>query len=88
MEIKIGQTVFLKHDRSACNRTKNRIREHGAQGFVIKMFSPSSRLFGGSPAILFDSVSELSSDGMGGKEAWSGWLPIGEIIMSEGEDNA
>jgi hypothetical protein len=37
---------------------------------------------------LFDSVSELSSDGKGGKEAWSGWLPIGEIIMSEGEGDA
>jgi len=88
MEIKIGETVFIKHNQSACNRTKNRIREHGAQGFVIKMFSPSCRLFGGCPAILFDSVSKLSSDGKGGREAWHGWLPIGEIIMTGGEDNA
>jgi len=88
MEIKIGQTVFLKHDRSACNRTKNRIREHGAQGFVIKMFVPGSGLFDNKPAILFNSVTKLSSDGAGGKEAWSGWLPTGEIIMSEGEENA
>ena len=88
MEIKVGETVFIKHNRSACNRTKNRIREHGTQGFVIKMFRPNSCLFGGSPAILFDSVSELSSDGMGGKEAWHGWIPIGEIIMTEGEKDA
>jgi uncharacterized protein YbbK (DUF523 family) len=88
MEIKIGETVFIKHNQSACNRTKNRIREHGAQGFVIKMFSPSCRLFGGYPAILFDSVSKLSSNGKGGREAWHGWLPIGEIIMTEGEKDA
>ena len=85
MEIKIGQKVFLKHNQSACNRTKNRIREHGGQGFVIKMFVPSSGLFGNQPAILFNSVSELSSDGNGGKEAWSGWLPVGEINIRGGE---
>ena len=88
MEIKVGQTVFLKHNQSACNRTKNRIREHGAQGFVIRMFVPGSGLFDNKPAILLRSITELASDGAGGKEAWSGWLPIGEIIMSEGEDNA
>ena len=85
MEIKIGQKVFLKHNHSACNRTKNRIREHGGQGFVIKMFVPSSGLFDNQPAILFDSISELSSNGNGGKEVWSGWLPVGEIIVREGE---
>ena len=88
MEIKIGETVLVKHNQSACNRTKNRIREHGAQGFVIKMFVPGSGLFVGRPAILFDSVTELSSNGKGGFEAWSGWLPIGEIIMTGGEDSA
>ncbi len=85
MEIKIGQKVFLKHNQSACNRTKNRIREHGGQGFVIKMFVPGSGLFDNQPAILFNSVSELSSDGNGGKEAWSGWLPVGEISITGGE---
>tara|TARA_Y100001937_G_C6853374_1_gene213105 strand:- start:186 stop:452 length:267 start_codon:yes stop_codon:yes gene_type:complete len=88
VEIKIGQTVFLKHSKAACNRTKNRIREHGRLGFVIKKFVPGSGLFDNQAAILFNSVSELSSDGMGGKEAWVGWLPLGEIIMSEGEENA
>jgi len=87
MEIKIGQTVFLKHDQTACNRTKNRIREHGAQGFVIKMFVPGSGLFDNKPAILFNSVTKLSSDGAGGKESWSGWLPTGEIVMSKKSHN-
>jgi|TARA_R110000824_G_scaffold340306_2_gene526816 hypothetical protein len=88
MEIKIGQKVFLKHDQSACNRTKNRIREHGSKGFVIEMFVPASSHFGGAPAICFRSVSELSSDGIGGKERWRGWFPIGEIIMTEETRNA
>jgi len=88
MEIKFGQTVFLKHNRFACNRTKNRIREHGSEGFVIQKFVPGCGLFDGRPAILFNSVTELSSDGAGGKESWVGWFPIDEIEMSESEDNA
>lgn len=88
MVIEIGQTVFLKHNRFACNRTKNRIREHGSEGFVIQKFVPGCGLFDGRPAILFNSVTELSSDGVGGKEPWMGWLPIDEIDMSEGKDNA
>ena len=88
MEIKIGKTVFLKHNRSACNRTKNRIREHGSEGFVIKMFVPGSGLFDGAPAILFQSVTESASDSRGGRENWVGWIPIGEIDMCEGESDA
>ena len=88
MEIVIDDIVFLKANRSACNRTKNRIREHGEKGFKIKRFVPTSGLFGHRPAILFNSITETSSNGSGGKENWHGWLPIGEIIMSEGEDNA
>ena len=88
MEIKIGQKVLLMHNQSACNRTKNRIHEHGSKGFVIEMFVPASGLFGGMPAICFRSVSELSSDGTGGKERWRGWFPIGEIIMTEETRNA
>lgn len=88
MVIKIGQTVFLKHNRFACNRTKNRIREHGSEGFVIQKFVPNCGLFDHRPAILFNSVTELASDGAGGKEPWMGWLPIEEIEMSEGDSNA
>ena len=88
MEIKIGHKVLLMYNQSACNRTKNRIREHGSKGFIIKMFNPNSHLFGGQPAILFDSVSKLASNGKGGREAWRGWFPIGEFIMSEGINDA
>lgn len=84
MEIKIGQTVFLKHNRFACNRTKNRIREHGSKGFVIQKFVPGCGLFDGCPAILFNSVTASSGAGADGKESWVGWLPVDEIEMSEG----
>lgn len=88
MEIKIGKIVMLNANKSACNRTKNRIREHGSQGFEIMKFVPGSALFDNSPAILFESLGRTSADGFGGKERWRGWLPIGEIIMLEGDENA
>lgn len=81
MEIKIGQKVSIEAAHSARNRTKNRIREHGSQGFVVEKLSPSSPLFGGTPAVLLTSTTALSSDGSGGKEAWVGWLPAGEIVF-------
>ena len=79
MEIVIGKVVALSANQSACNRTKNRVANHGSQGFEIKRFNPGSQLFGGAAAILFESVS---NSGKGG-ESWFGWLPIDEIVLSE-----
>ena len=79
MDIIIGKTVTLKWIKGACQRTKNRIREHGSQGFVISRFDPGSQLFGNTPAVLLNSVSVTASDGQGGREQWSGWLPLLEI---------
>ena len=79
MDIIIGKIVTLKPVQGACQRTKNRIREHGSQGFTIIRFDPGSQLFGNTPAVLLDSVSTTSSDGQGGREQWSGWLPLLEI---------
>ena len=86
MDIKIGRVLKLKPLKGACQRTKNRIREHGSQGFVITRFDPGSRLFGNTPAVLFNSVSVTASDGQGGREQWSGWLPILEVeeLQEEG----
>ena len=79
MQIEIGNVVFIKPNSSACSRTKNRIREHGAEGFRIVQFNPSSWLFGNSPAVRFIALTCLASDGAGGKESWSGWLPLLEV---------
>lgn len=83
MEIKIGKEVLVKANRFACSRTKNRIREHGSSGFLIQKFVPGSGLFDGRPAILFLSITAHSSNGMGGKESWRGWLPIDEIDITD-----
>lgn len=85
MDIIIGKTVTLKPIKGACQRTKNRIREHGSQGFTITRFDPGSRLFGNTPAVMLESVTVTASDGKGGKENWSGWLPLLEIDEVENE---
>ena len=36
MNIEIGATILIKAASGACRRTKNRIKEHGAEGFIIK----------------------------------------------------
>lgn len=71
MDIEIGATILIKAASGACKRTKNRIREHGAQGFIIKDFTPGSWLFGGAPAINVKSAVE--------GDDWFGWLPLPEI---------
>jgi hypothetical protein len=30
--------------------------------------------------ILFESEAKRASDGSGGKESWSGWLPLEEVV--------
>lgn len=81
MDIHIGKVVRLKPLNGACQRTKNRIREHGDQGFKITKFDPGSWLFGGTPAMLLTSVACASA----GQPEWAGWLPLLEI--GEDEDN-
>ena len=75
MNIVIGNILFLKPLPDACSRTKNRIREHGKEGFQIIRFNPGSQLFGGTPAVLFRSESKTAKGG----EEWFGWLPLLEI---------
>lgn len=85
MDIQIGNTVMLRPLAGACQRTKNRIREHGTQGFVITSFNPGSWLFGNTPAVMLKSVTVTASDGQGGKENWQGWLPLQEIDEVDSE---
>ena len=80
--MKIGSHVHIKWNTSACSRTKNRIREHGRDGFIV-LSQPKSVRFAGGQWISLTSVSKLSSDGRGGKEEWIGWLPANEQIEEE-----
>ena len=77
--MKVGKTVFLSPTKGATNRTKNRIRENGP-AFVVRSSSKRVAFDKGAQSwILFESEAERASDGNGGKEAWSGWLPVEEV---------
>jgi|ETNmetMinimDraft_30_1059905.scaffolds.fasta_scaffold351966_1 hypothetical protein len=80
MPLKVGAHVHIKSKVSACLRTKNRIREHGEQGFVVTQGPRRISLDKGAQAWAhLTSVSTLASDGKGGKEQWTGWLPVNEV---------
>jgi hypothetical protein len=69
--IEEGDTIFIKPTSSACRRTRNRIRERGADGFIVCDIEPAARLFGGDAAVLLKPASLPDS--------WFGWLPLSEI---------
>ena len=67
----IGSTVMLKAASGASQRTRNRIRERGADGFTVEkapqpIAAPDNR---GVNWVLL-----MSLDGK-----WSGWLPVDEV---------
>jgi hypothetical protein len=67
----VGSTVMLKAASGASQRTRNRIRERGADGFTVErapqpIAAPNNR---GVNWVLL-----MSLDGK-----WSGWLPVDEI---------
>ena len=74
----IGEIVNLQFIPSATNRTKNRIRENGPE-FVVLSDVRGVRFDSGRWVHLKSTIMK-SSDGKGGKESWSGWLPIKEIF--------
>ena len=79
MDIQIGKIVFIQAAKGVCNRTKNRVANHGSQGFEIKRFNPGSWQFGGAPAVLLESVSKTAKGG----EQWFGWLPLQEVMEAQ-----
>ena len=79
--MQVGETVLLSPAQGATNRTKNRIRENGPAFVVSANIKQVAFNFnkGAQACILFESEAERASDGRGGKETWSGWLPLEEI---------
>ena len=79
-EIILNQVVNLApvQNRRISQRTRNRLREHGQHGWLIKRHDPSSQLFDGAPAILVENEAQvLAGDG------WLGWFPLDEVIIQE-----
>lgn len=78
--MQVGETVLLSPAEGATNRTKNRIRENGP-AFIVRSNSKRVAFDKGTQAwILFESEAKRASDGNGGKESWSGWLPVEEVV--------
>jgi hypothetical protein len=70
-----GDQVMLRPTHNAKGRTKNRLREHGELGFIVKRTSIRVRCLDNLPALLLESVTKNSSGGI----PWCGWLPCEEI---------
>ena len=70
--------IKVKWNQKACSRTKNRIREHGPL-FRVADAQNSVWCMDGRAAVRLLAQTRHSSDGKGGREHWSGWLPLDEI---------
>ena len=66
-----GSTVMLKAASGASQRTRNRIRERGADGFTVER-APQPIAAADNRGVNW--VLLMSLDGK-----WSGWLPVDEI---------
>ena len=69
--MKNGDTIKIKALSGASQRTKNRIRERGADGFTVER-PPQSITAADNRGVNW--VMVMSADGK-----WSGWLPVDEI---------
>mgnify|MGYP003661798886 CR=1 FL=1 len=67
---------------NAEQRTKNRIRENGELGFIIRQESNVIALQNRKGVLL----ESLSSPGKKRGDAWMGWLPLNEIDMEVWKD--
>jgi len=66
--MKVGNQIFIASCSHARQRTKNRVREHGANGFKVRAIVKRCSCLDGSPGVLLEA-----SDG------WVGWLRANEI---------
>ena len=75
--MKIGETIKIKALSGASQRTKNRIRERGADGFTVEK-EPQAVSFANNRGVKWVMLTSKSGD-------WLGWLPVDEIeVINEG----
>jgi len=65
--MKCGDKVMISPSPTAKGRTKNRLREHGDEGFIVEQISHNTSCLANRPALLLRSTE------------WFGWLPTDEI---------
>lgn len=70
--------IKVTWNQKACSRTKNRIREHGPM-FKVAIAMKSVWCMDGRAALLLVSQTRHAGDGKGGRDHWTGWLPLNEI---------
>ena len=74
--MKVGNQIFIAPSSNARQRTKNRIREHGACGFKVRDIVEHCDCLNGDPGVLL-----VASDG------WLGWLRTDEIKVLDTLNN-
>ncbi len=72
-----GFRVRVTALENAVQRTKNRIKENGELGFIIRQ-ETNVKALGNRKGVLLES---LSAPGKKRGDAWMGWLPLDEIEM-------
>jgi|TARA_Y100000310_G_scaffold246502_1_gene251806 hypothetical protein len=70
-----GLTLRITAKPNASLRTKNRIRERGSRGFVVRQMPTSVIALNNREGILLMGVDDEVP------EPWIGWLPTDEINM-------
>ena len=77
----------IKANPGASSRTRNRLREHGADGFTIRD-GPKRVLFDSGAQVWINVQSRSENVSLhkwghpGKREAWCGWLPVDEIEVT------
>lgn len=70
-----GLTLHITAKSNASQRTKNRIRERGAMGFVVRQMPQAVKALENRLGVLLMGVDDETP------EPWIGWLPMDEIDM-------
>jgi hypothetical protein len=70
-----GLTLWITAKPEASQRTKNRIRERGDKGFVVRQTPQPVKALDNRQGILLMGVDDETP------EPWIGWLPTDEIEM-------
>jgi len=70
-----GLTLHITAKPNASQRTKNRIRERGAMGFVVRQMPQPVKALENRLGVLLMGVDDETP------EPWIGWLPMDEIDM-------
>ena len=73
-----GMHVRVTALPGACLRTKNRIRERGANGFTLKARRPCIALDNRMSVMLM-----AHEPGKSAGDQWLGWLPVNEIEITQ-----